>query len=108
MLDGAHQPASDVVVPPPRREAADAPQIVLVLGWVEHDLVQRVVLYDAAARKVLLPRLGFAPGGKRLQSAKHDRIAARQLEAFPGILRREREARWLCEPLPLLVDPAPP
>src|SRR4029079_6553462 len=85
--------ASEIVVAPAGGEASDAPEVVLRLGRMEHDLVQRVVLDDAAARQVLRPSLGLAPGGDSFQTTKHRRVAARELEALPRVLRSEGEAR---------------
>ena len=72
---------------------------------MENDFVQRIVLDDPAAGQVLLPRLGFTPGGKRLQAAEHRRVAARQFEPLPRVFRREGKARRVGEPLHLFVEP---
>ena len=100
-----HQPGADVVAAPAGREPAHPPEVVLALGRVEHDLAQRVVLDDPAARQVLGARLGLAPRRQRFQPPKHGRIAARQLEPLPRVLRRESEARRIGQPLHLLVEP---
>ena len=72
---------------------------------MEHDFVQRVVLDDPPPRQVLLPRLGLAPAGERLQSAEHGGVPARKLEPLPRVFRREGEARRVGEPFHLLVEP---
>ena len=103
--DRGHQAAADVVGPPSRRKAAHAAEVVLRLGRMENDLVQRIVLDDPAARQVLRARLGLAPCRERLQATEHGRVAARELQALPRILRREGEARRIGKPLHLLVEP---
>src|SRR5260221_13868661 len=72
---------------------------------MEDDLVQRVVLDDPAARQILLPRLRFAPGGKRLQATKDGRVAAWQLQPFPCVFRWKSKARRIGKTLHLLVEP---
>src|SRR5690348_16951212 len=69
-LNCAHQPASDIVGPPPGGQAANPPEVVLRLRRMKDDFIQRVVLDDPAAREVLRPRLGLAPRRERLQSAE--------------------------------------
>ena len=62
------------------------PEVVLGLRGMEDDLGQRVVLDDPAAREILRTGFGLAPRRQRVQTAEHDRIAARQLQPLPRIL----------------------
>src|SRR5207245_563745 len=55
--------------------------------------------------QVLRSRLGLPPCGERLEPTEHGRVAARKLQALPGVARREGEARRVGQPLHLLVEP---
>src|SRR6478672_5526303 len=72
---------------------------------MKDDFIERIVLDDPSARKILRARFRFAPGRERLQAAKHDRVAARQLQALPGILRRKGKTGWIRKALHFLVEP---
>src|SRR5215204_3008412 len=103
--EGSHEAGSDVVGSPARRQSPNAPEVLLGLRRMEDDLAQRVVFYDAAAWKVLGARLGLTPRSYSLQPPENGRVAARQLEALPGVRGLESEARRVGEPLHFLVEP---
>src|SRR3569623_1090557 len=64
--EGRHQPVTEVIVLPYRRQASNASQVILIFGRVENDFVERVILHDAPAREVLGTRFRFAPSRERL------------------------------------------
>ena len=79
-----HEPATDLVVLPARRQAAHLGKVGLHLGRVAGEVGQRLVLGDAAARQVLVLRLQLAPAAQRLQPPQHCRVAPGGLDPGPG------------------------
>ena len=100
-----HQPGADVIRPPAGRKTAHARQAFLVRRRVGGDVGQGLILHDAAAGQVLLPRFDLAPCGKRLEPPEHFGLAAGDSHPFPGLGRIIGVIAGIGEALHLLVEP---
>src|SRR3546814_3377754 len=66
---------------------------------------ERLVLDDAAAWQILVPRLAFAPRGERLQPAEHVELARRHLDSLPRLVGIDTVVGGIGELFHLLVEP---
>ena len=105
LLDGGQDAARDAGALEAARNGPEPAERFRVARLLQRDLVDRIVLQDAAARHVARLRLALAPGGERLQDGELARLLHAHLQPLPGVLRIGAVGLDVGEDRHLLVDP---